>query len=260
MTPAAPEAFADFLGISDRRILVTGASSGIGRATAILASRHGAKLALVGRRVDALSAVRGSLHGDGHLIYEFDLSDTDGIPSLVNRIAEDFGGLDSVVHAAGIHSARPLRAIDTDHLDLVLHSNVTTGFMLAKGFRNKRISKVRPSMVLVSSVMACVGQPGVSAYAASKGAVSAATKSLALELERDGIRVNCVEPGIVMTEMTETLKATVGEENFATINTAHPLGLGKPEDVANAIVYLLSDAASWVTGTSLVVDGGYTAQ
>ena len=260
MTPAATETPADFLGIGGRRVLITGASSGIGRATAILASRHGAKVALVGRRVDALTAVHNSLLGDGHLIREFDLSDTDGIPSLVNSIAEHFGGLDAVVHAAGIHSSRPLRSIDTDHLDSVLHSNVVTGFMLAKGFRNKRIQKVQPSMVLVSSVMAGVGQPGVSAYAASKGAVTALTKSLALELKRDGIRVNCVEPGIVMTEMTETLKATVGEENFAAISAAHPLGLGRPDDVANAILYLMSDAASWVTGTSLVVDGGYTAQ
>ena len=250
----------DFLGIANKKILVTGASSGIGRATAIEASRYGARVALLGRRSDALQSTLDAMSGSGHLVSRFDLASLDEIPAHVQRIATDMDGLDAIVHGAGIHSAKPIRAIDATHLDDVLRSNVSSAVMLAKGFRNKRIGKHQPSLVFLSSVMATVGQPGISAYAASKGAITALTKSLALELGPSGIRVNCVEPGIVMTEMTERLKNTVGATGFAAIESAHPLGLGTPVDVARAIIFLLSDAATWITGSSLVVDGGYTAQ
>jgi NAD(P)-dependent dehydrogenase (short-subunit alcohol dehydrogenase family) len=260
MTPSASEPPADFLGLAGKKLLVTGASSGIGRASAIEASRYGAQVILLGRRPEALQATADALTGTGHLVDPFDLADLDAIPDHIASIARDFGGLDSVVHAAGIHSARPLRMIDAAHLDGVIHANLSSAFLLAKGFRSKLVTKRNPSIVFVSSVMATVGQPGVSAYAASKGALSALTRSLSLELARDGIRVNAVEPGIVSTEMTERLRAEVGREGFAQIESSHPLGIGQPADVARAILFLLSDAASWITGTSLVVDGGYTAQ
>jgi 3-oxoacyl-[acyl-carrier protein] reductase len=260
MTPSVPDPTPDFLGLAGKKILVTGASSGIGRATAIAASQYGAQLILLGRRPAELHATLGALTGTGHLVSAFDLADLDGIPDHVKALARDFDGLDSLVHAAGIHSAHPLRTMDAVHLDGVFRSNLSSAFMLAKGFRSKLVVKRSPSIVFVSSVMATVGQPGVSAYAASKGGLSALTRSLALELARDKIRVNAVEPGIVMTEMTERLRTEVGPAGFAAIESSHPLGVGDPRDVALAILFLLSDAASWITGTSLVVDGGYTAQ
>jgi NAD(P)-dependent dehydrogenase (short-subunit alcohol dehydrogenase family) len=105
-----------------------------------------------------------------------------------------------------------------------------------------------------------VGQPGVSIYSATKGAIVTMTKSLALELARDGIRVNCVCPGVVDTEMTVEIRNRVGSEGFTRIEESHPLGIGRPGDVAKAALFLASDAARWITGSSLVVDGGYTAQ
>lgn len=259
MTPL-PSSAHDFLGLSGRRILVTGASGGIGSAVARAASGQGARLALVGRDVATLRATLAELHGDGHVVVEYDLADLDGIPALVRTVADGWDGLDTIVHAAGVHSSRPLSTSDPAHVAEVMAANVATAIMLAKGFRHKLVARTAPSMVLVSSVVATVGQSGISAYAASKGAVSALARSLAIELVRDGIRVNAVEPGIVMTGMTQKLKATVGADAWAAIEHAHPLGLGSPEDVANAILFLASDAASWITGTSLVVDGGYTAQ
>ena len=249
-----------YLGLEGRRILVTGASSGIGRATAIEASRNGAILALSGRRDDALAETLAKLEGTGHVTHPYDLSDLDGIPDLVQRVADDLGGIDGIVHAAGIHSARPLRTIDAAHLDDVLRTNVSTAILIAKGFRSKRVARVDGSLVLLSSAVATRGQTGVAAYAASKGAISAVTKSLASELLRDRIRVNCVEPGIVNTPLTTTLAASVGEAGWAAIEADHPMGIGEPTDVAHAILYLLSSASRWVTGISLPVDGGMSAR
>lgn len=252
--------FGDFLRLDGSTLLVTGASSGIGRASAIEASRFGAKVALVARRGDALEETLSLLEGDGHVVAPFDLDDLDGIPELVSGIADRLGGLDGIVHAAGRHDATPVRAITPAAVSGIFDANVTSAMMLAKALRSKRVRRETASLVLLSSAVGLVGQAGVATYSATKGAVVTLTKSLALELARDGIRVNCVCPGIVETPMTEGLRERVGSAGFEKIASAHPLGLGVPLDVANAILYLLSPASRWVTGSALVVDGGYTAQ
>jgi 3-oxoacyl-[acyl-carrier protein] reductase len=250
----------DFLGLSQKTVLVTGASSGIGRETAILASKHGAKVVLVARRANVLEDVAAELSGTGHSVVPFDLADTDEIPAMLRTVAANAGSLDGLVHAAGIHSTLPLRSIQSAHVQELFNVNVTTAFMLAKGFRHKQVRSPASSIVLLSSAVGLVGQPGVSIYSSTKGAIASLTKSLALELAREGIRVNCVCPGVVQTEMVDGLRARIGEEGFRNVADAHPLGLGAPADVANAVLFLLSSASRWVTGTSMVVDGGYTAQ
>jgi 3-oxoacyl-[acyl-carrier protein] reductase len=249
-----------FATLAKKTILITGASSGIGRATAFEASRQGATVLALGRDVGRLSDLGEGLGGRPHHLIEFDLTDADAIPAMVKDLSIQFGRLDGLVHSAGIHSAMPLRGVNAVGIDQLLHANVTTGFLLAKALRHKQVRAATPSIVFLSSAAGLVGQSGVSAYSASKGAVIAATKSLAVELARDQIRVNCVCPGVVMTSMTQSLRETVGEVSFSQIEAAHPLGLGTPEDVAQAIVFLLSDSARWITGTALSVDGGYTAQ
>lgn len=249
----------DFLGFDGRRVLVTGGSGGIGASVATHAARQGAVVAVSGRNRDRLDALVDSLPGPGHVAIVADLTDPDAAGGLIAGAAEALGGIDVVVHAAGVHSARPLKSIDAAHVASVLETNVTSALMLAKAFRDRRIPKRDASLVLMSSVVATVGQPGVSAYAASKGAVSALTRSLALELARDGIRVNAVEAGIVDTPMTDDIRGTVGDSAFALIEAAHPLGIGTADDVALAVLFLSSHASRWMTGTSLVVDGGYTA-
>jgi NAD(P)-dependent dehydrogenase (short-subunit alcohol dehydrogenase family) len=245
--------------LKGRRYLITGASSGIGRATALELSRRGASIIAVGRDEARLQSVLQELHGSGHEIESYDLTETKGIPAMIRSLAARSGRIDGIVHCAGIHQTAPLRAIESADLGSIFEMNVTTGFMLAKGVRHKQVRGESLSVVFLASAVGLVGQIGVSAYSASKGAVISATKSLALELAREQIRVNCVCPGVVTTPMTDDLRNKVGQAAFEEIEAAHPLGLGNAADVAYAIVFLLSDEARWITGTALSVDGGYTA-
>lgn len=242
-----------------RRYLVTGATSGIGLATSIRLAHQGADLVLVARRTEELERLADSLPGD-HRSVPFDLTATDEIPQLVGRVAKEVGGLHGLVHCAGIHRVTPLKIVNTKSVEDVFRINVTAALMLAKGFRVRRVHAPAASIVLLSSAVGAVGQKGVSAYSASKGAVISLTKSLALELVDDDIRVNCVLPGVVQTPMTAGLAESIGEDSFAEVAAMHPLGLGQPEDVAEPISFLLGAGARWITGAAIAVDGGYTAQ
>ncbi|UOQ57708.1 SDR family oxidoreductase [Leucobacter allii] len=249
----------DFLGLDGSALLVTGASSGIGRETAIRASRAGARVALVARREDALDETRALLDGEGHVVLPADLSEHAGIPAVLRAAVEHLGPLDGLMHAAGVHATTPLRAVTTAQITGLLDANVTSSILLAKAFRSPKVRAERASIVLMSSAAGLVGEAGVSVYAATKAAVSSLGRSLALELAPERIRVNSVAAGIVETPLTEGLRRKIGHDAWAAIEAAHPLGIGSVEDVANAALYLLAPASGWTTGTTLVVDGGYTA-
>lgn len=247
--------------LTGRRILVTGASSGIGRETSILLSKLGAKLLLVARRADALAETERLLEGNGHRSVPYDLTATDGIPAWMKALATEGGPLSGLVHSAGIQAMRPLRVMTQAHLDDMMRINLGAAVALAKGFRQKGVVREGGgSIVLVASIMGLVGQPGIAGYAASKGAVVALCRSLALELAPERIRLNCVAPAYIHTEMAEKLRDTLTAEQLGAIESMHPLGMGTPLDVANAIAFILADTGRWITGTTLVVDGGYTAR
>jgi NAD(P)-dependent dehydrogenase (short-subunit alcohol dehydrogenase family) len=247
------------LDMAGRSILVTGASSGIGRATCVVLSRLGARLILVARSQQNLEETRCLLDGDGHIVETCDLRETDAIPSWLKRFGAEHGPLDGLVHSAGVHVTLPLQFMSGEQLNDIMRINFTAAVQLAKGFRQRKVHASASSVVFVSSVMGLVGQAGVSAYVASKGALIAVARSLSLELAADGIRVNCVAPGQVESKMATSQDATLTDEQRAAIETMHPLGIGQPEDVANSIAFLLADTGRWITGTTLVVDGGYTA-
>lgn len=154
----------------------------------------------------------------------------------------------------------PLKIASSEMVAELFALNVTTALMLAKGFRVRNVHAPDASMVFLSSAVGVVGQKGVGAYSASKGAIVSLTKSLALELAAEDIRVNCVLPGVVRTPMTDSLAEAIGEEAFSEVKAMHPLGLGQPEDVAEPIGFLLGAGSRWITGSALSVDGGYTAQ
>ncbi len=254
MIPANP------MDLTGRTILVTGATSGIGRATADLLGRLGARLVLVARDRGRLEGVAAELEGSGHLVEPLDLSEPEAIAARVKDVGRRAGGLHGLVHAAGIHAMQPLRTLEAAEFDRVMRVNVASAIQLVRGFRQKGVVAPASSVVLLASIVGQVGQPGIAAYAASKGAIIALTKSLAMELAREGVRVNCVAPSLVRTPMTDQLLRNLGEEQVASIEEMHPLGIGDPLDVAHAIAFLLAETGRWITGTTLVVDGGYTAR
>ncbi len=245
--------------LSGRHILVTGASTGIGRAVAVTAADLGARVTLTARNADRLADTAAALAGSGHRIAPFDLSDTDAIPGWVKQQAAEAGAFDGLAHCAGVQVGKPVRAVDRAFFDQTMHVNLLSALALARGLRQKGCHGPDAAVVFVASVAAMIGQPGNVAYAASKGGLVAAGRALAMELLRDGIRVNCVAPALVETEMMDRFRATITEDQFTAVRNAHPMGFGKPEDVAAAIAFLLGPGSRWITGVTLPVDGGYLA-
>jgi NAD(P)-dependent dehydrogenase (short-subunit alcohol dehydrogenase family) len=246
------------LDLSGKLVLVTGASSGIGRATAVLLSRLGARVALGGRRVEALEETRAALEGEGHLAAAFDLADVDAIPAWVKRLAGEAGTpFAGLVHSAGVSRSTPIRVVNRANIDDILVPNLHATLALLRGVSAKGVGAEGCSIVLMSSVAGVAGTPGLVTYSASKGAIHALVRSAAQELGGKRMRVNCVAPGYVLTPMLEGAKESL-PGNFQALADRHFLGFARPEDVAVSIAYLLSDAARTITGTSIVIDGGYS--
>jgi len=246
--------------LRSRRILVTGAASGIGRATCELLSRLRASVVAVDVDEAELARVGDSLPGEGHAQCCFDLSDVDGIPKLMSRIAQDVGPLFGMVHAAGIPCVQPIRLLTSALYRKVLLVNTEAALALARGFQQKAVSEAGGgSIVFISSVMALAGEPGAAAYSMSKAALHGLARALAIELAPRRIRVNCVAPGFVRTPMFEQISKPWDAAQRAGVEASHPLGLGAPADVAHSIAFLLAETGRWITGSILTVDGGYTA-
>lgn len=247
------------LAMSDKRVLITGASAGIGRATAQLLAELGATLVLNGRNVEALEETRLLLAGEGHLLAPFDMADTDQLSQWVTDLSRVSGTLDGFVHCAGIQVTRAIRTFDQQFFDETMRINLASALAITKGFRQKRDRRKPAAIVLVASIAGLIGQTGNIVYGASKAGLMSITRGLAMELLRDNIRVNCVAPALINTDMAAKTQASMTEQQFQHILNQHPMGLGEPRDVANAIAFLLSDAARWINAITLPVEGGYLA-
>jgi NAD(P)-dependent dehydrogenase (short-subunit alcohol dehydrogenase family) len=244
--------------LNNRNILVTGASSGIGRDTSVLLSELGAFIAIVGRDKERLIETKNLMSGSGHRIEVFDLRHVNDIPVWMKALSGKIGPLDGVVHCAGIESLRPLQLITSISFNDIMSVNASAALALTKAFRQKKVNRSGGSVVYISSVAGLIGQAGHAEYCASKSALIGISKSLSLELAKENIRVNCVAPGLVETEMVVKAKKTLSSKQLEAIAAYQPLGIGKPRDVSNAVAFLLADTGKWITGTTLVVDGGYT--
>lgn len=245
--------------LNGNKILITGASSGIGAAAAIMAAAHGAVCILNGRDKTRLEDILRSMGGTGHHIIPRDLSGNIG-SELVKQAVSETGPLNGFVHCAGIEKTLPFRSTGISDLREIMHINLEVFWEIAQELiKSKNHEKEKLSVVGMSSVAALYGASGNSAYSASKGALVSLIKSLAAEYSGKKIRFNCVCPGYVNTPMLEAVKKLYkNEDKFSeAIVKKHPLGLGRSEDVASAVVYLLSDASRWVTGNAMIVDGGY---
>ncbi len=247
----------DVFTLEGKRILITGASSGIGAAIADLAAQLGASLILVARREDKLAQVQaGLVNSATHQIVAGDITSADFIQALVQKA----GKLDGLVHAAGVAPAMPIGMIDDAHVESVLKTNYTSFLELMKFYSKRKFRNNGFSVVEVSSVSAMVGWAGGCVYSGSKGALSASVRALAMELAPKGVRVNAVCPSNIRTPMYETTAASLNDEVALTeLLRQQPLGLGEPRQVAWPVCFLLSDVANFITGVNLPVDGGFLA-
>lgn len=239
-----------------RHILVTGAGSGIGRQTALAFAGQGATLSLVDLNADAVAAVAreaGALGADSVHVHAADLRDAE-TPATVVRGAWGAAPVDVLVNAAGVYPATPFLDLDAPTWDAVQNLNVRAPLLSTVTLAQLASAAGRqPAVVNISSGAALRARPGAAPYATSKAALEMATRASALELGPLGIRVNAVAPGFVTVDS----KANPVTEEYAAAVSPNPLGRrGRPEDIANAVLWLCSDAAEWVTGEVLRVDGG----
>ena len=242
--------------LEGKLILVTGASSGIGRATAIECSKLGAQLIITARNEERLKETLGQLEGEGHIYIVADLADTKQVETLVDAID---GKLDGVVSNAGVVSTIPVAFYKEQDIEEMFRTNTFSMMMLTKLLvKKKKMNK--PASIVYTASIGNVYSAGVGngIYGATKCAIDGFMRTVALELAPKEIRCNSVNPGMVHTNIMDS-NGRITAEQFEEDMKTYPLRrYGRPEEIAWAIIYLLSDASAWVTGTALKIDGGVT--
>jgi NAD(P)-dependent dehydrogenase (short-subunit alcohol dehydrogenase family) len=244
--------------LRDQVAIVTGASSGIGRSTAELFAAEGARIVLVGRDGDALREVASSIGTPTTTLAIHDLTSKVAAEEVVAATIDAYGRLDVVVNAAGIIKSGTIETTSDEDWSAMMATNVDAIFRLMRAaVAHLRASRGR--IVNISSVNGQRAFPGVLAYNVSKAAVDQLTRCAALELAADGVRVNAVNPGVTVTQLHRRggMEAEAYEAFLEHSKTTHPLGRpGSPRDIAEAVLFLASDASDWITGETICVDGG----
>lgn len=249
--------------LENKVIIVTGASSGIGAQCAIDCSKMGARVVLVARNEERLKqTLEQCEESSRHIILPLDLSSSDGLKDAIKDVVAKVGKINGVVNCAGMSSVTPLKLVTDELLDQFFRTNVYSAINLSKEVtRVGNYDKEHGcSIIFFASIMGICGDKCKTMYSATKGALIAAARSMACELAKNKIRVNVVSPGAIETPINAKLPHMADPELRKELEDKHLLGLGECSDISNACIYLLSDAAKWVTGQNLIVDGGYTAK
>lgn len=249
--------------LENKVIIVTGASSGIGAQCAIDCSKMGAKVVLVARNEERLKQTLEQCEEPSrHMILPLDLSSSEGLKEAVKDVVAKVGKINGVVNCAGMSSVTPLKLVTDELLDQFFRTNVYSAINLSKEVT--RVGNYDKeggcSIILFASIMGLCGEKCKTMYSATKGALIAAARSMACELAKNKVRVNVVSPGAIETPINAKLPHMADPELRKELEDKHLLGLGECSDIANACIYLLSDAAKWVTGQNFIVDGGYTCK
>lgn len=248
--------------LENKVALVTGGTSGIGKATAIALGVAGAKVVFSGRREEEGENTANSMRQSGAecLFVRSDVSSESDIKALIQKTVESYGRIDCAFNNAGIESSpKPLHEQSIEHFDNLMATNVRGLFLCMKYEIQQMLTQSSGVIINNSSAAGIIGFAGVSPYSASKHAVMGLTRSAALDYAKQSIRINAVNPGLIATEMTDRFsdKDPALEQQLASIV---PIGrLGQAEEIAATVVFLCSDAASYITGQSIVIDGGFTA-
>lgn len=243
--------------LEGKTVLVTGASSGIGRGIAVECAKMGAKVVISGRNRERLQKTFSQLEGEGHIQITADLS----VQEDIERLADELPALNGFVNSAGIPKICPVKRIDRQTLEEIMNVNTFGPILLTSQILRKKKLQKKSSIVLIASISGvCMANTGEGPYAATKAALAGYAKTAAFELATQGIRVNTICPGLVPTDILTLSNEMFSEDQLKeTMYGRYPLKrVGTPEDIANGAIYLLSDASSWVTGINLVIDGGYT--
>ena len=249
--------------LENKVIIVTGASSGIGAQCAIDCSKMGAKVVLVARNEERLKQTLEQCEEPSrHMILPLDLSSSDGLKETIKNVVAKVGKINGVVNCAGMSSVTPLKLVTDELLDQFFRTNVYSAINLSKEVtRVGNYDKEHGcSIIFFASIMGLCGEKCKTMYSATKGALIAAARSMACELAKNKARVNVVSPGAIETPINAKLPHMADPELRKELEDKHLLGLGECSDIANACIYLLSDAAKWVTGQNIIVDGGYSCK
>lgn len=246
------------LNFAGKRILINGASSGMGAASAKLLSELGAKVVLIARREERLKEVMASLEGEGHAYYVYDLSNVEGIETLMKQIISEQGSMDGFVHSAGMGVARPLKMSNYKFMLEVMNVNYFSFVEQIRCLMKRGASNPGFSIVGISSSAAVKGGKAHTAYASSKSAMDTTVKVLAKELGVHGVRINSILPGYIDTELGRR-SVESDPTRLDGVLRVQVLGLGYAEDVADAVAFLLSDMARIISGETMYVDGAYMA-